>query len=153
MSAGQRAGRETPLRLAAEVTATALFWGLWLYVVMPLVSLLLWLAGVQVFVEQMITLGGYEAFLEKLMTYGLVVLAIMLTIFAWVLWNVKHYGKRNTRSHELAAVTLAETAEAAGMEIEAVEKLQYLPRMILAFDDQKRLMPMLMPDQGQQDKA
>jgi poly-beta-1,6-N-acetyl-D-glucosamine biosynthesis protein PgaD len=49
---------EPPLRLMAEATATALFWGMWLYVIMPLVSLLLWFAGVQVFVEQMLTLGG-----------------------------------------------------------------------------------------------
>lgn len=149
MKPGLRFEREPPIRLAAEITATTLFWGLWLYVVMPLVSLLLWLAGIHVFVEQMITLGGYEAFLEKLITYGLVVLAIMLTTFAWVTWNLRRYGRHNVRTHELAAVTLAETAEAAGLDIAAVEELQSMKRFTLAFDDQKRLMPILFEVPGQ----
>lgn len=144
MSPGPHQAREPALRLAAEFAATTIFWGVWLYVIMPLVSLLLWLAGVQVFVEQMITLGGYEAFLEKLTTYGLVVLAIMLATFAWVTWNLRHYGRHNVRTHEIAPVTLAETADAAGLEATAVEQLQRTPRMTLAFDAQNRLLPLVV---------
>jgi poly-beta-1,6-N-acetyl-D-glucosamine biosynthesis protein PgaD len=133
--------QEPPIRFFAEVTATAIFWGLWLYVVMPLVSLLLWLAGIDVFVEQMITLGGYQAFLEKLLTYGLVVLMIMLVVFVWVTWNVRRYGgAHNTRTRTLAPVTLAETAEAAGTEPDVIERLQMERRLVVGFDEQDRLL-------------
>ena len=144
MNPGPHQSRESILRLAAEFAATTIFWGVWLYVIMPLVSLLLWFAGVQVFVEQMITLGGYEAFLEKLTTYGLVVFVIMLSTFAWVTWNLRHYGRHNIRTHQFAPVTLAETADVAGLDTAAAEQLQRMPRMTLAFDAQNRLLPLVV---------
>ncbi len=123
------------MRFAAEVVATTVFWGLWAYVITPLVSLLLWFAGVQVFVEQMITLGGYQIFFERLMTYGLVVLVIMLTTFAWVTWNLRRYGARNTRTRERPAVTLKETAAVAGLDEGDVRRLQKARRVMVDFDD------------------
>ena len=122
-----------------EVAATAVFWGLWAYFIAPLLSLLLWAGGVHVFVEEMITLGGYEALLEKLIGYGMVVLAIAIAVNAWVLWNVRRYGRRNTRVHELAAVTLAESAEAAGMEAGELQRCQNAKRLLVAFDDNDRI--------------
>lgn len=142
MSAPRPPREEAPLRLAAEVVATTAFWGLWLYVIAPLISLVLWLAGVHVFVEQMITLGGYEYFLENLTNYGLVVLAIMLTIFAWVVWNRRRYGARNTRIHGQPAVTLSETATAAGLDPRTVRILRVQRRLVVGFDEQNRLLVM-----------
>jgi len=109
---------------------------------MPLVNLILWFAGVQVFVEQMITLGGYAVLIDQLMTYGLVVLLIMLVTLAWVIWNSRHYGRHNVRTHELAALTLAETADVAGLEVSVVEQLQYSARITLAFDEHNHLLPL-----------
>jgi poly-beta-1,6-N-acetyl-D-glucosamine biosynthesis protein PgaD len=128
-------------QLALEVALTAIFWGLWLYVIAPLVSILLWLAGVQVFVEQMITLGGYEHLLGKLTTYGLVILGIVFTTFAWVVWNIRRYGRRNTRRRAPPLVTLKETASAAGMRPDAIRRLQRQRRLVIDFDDQDRLVP------------
>jgi poly-beta-1,6-N-acetyl-D-glucosamine biosynthesis protein PgaD len=132
---------EPPTQFAVEVTVTAIFWGLWLYVIAPLVSILLWLAGFQVFVEQMITLGGYEYLLEKLATYGLVVLGIMVTTFAWVVWNIRRYGNRNTRRRPPPLVTLKETAAVAGLQPDAIRRLQRQRRLVIDFDDQDRLVP------------
>jgi len=122
-----------------EVAATAVFWGLWAYFIAPLLSLLLWAGGVHVFVEEMITLGGYEALLEKLIAYGLVVLAIVVAVNAWVLWNVRRYGGHNTRTHELAAVTLVESADAAGMAEGELQRCQNAKRVLVEFDDGNRM--------------
>ena len=141
MSAPRLRLEEPPLRLAAEMAATTVFWGLWFYVIAPLLSLVLWFAGYQVFVEQMITLGGYETFLQKLTAYGLVVLAIMLATFAWVAWNQRRYGAhRNTRTRAQPAVTLSETAAAAGLDLRAVHTLRRQRRLVIGFDERNRLL-------------
>lgn len=133
--------KEPPLQFAVEATVTALFWGLWLYVIAPMISVLMWLAGVQIFVEQMITLGGYEYFLDKLTDYGLVVLGIMCTTFGWVLWNLKRYGKRNTRRREPVPVSAQETAAVAGLRPEAVRRLQRQRRLVIDFDERNHVVP------------
>lgn len=127
-------------RYAVEIATTTLFWGLWAYLVMPLLSLLLWYFGIQIFVEEMIVLGGYQAFLEELGRYGAVVLAMLLATVTWVSWNVRRYGgEHNTRTHMLAAVTLMETADAAGLTPETIETLQQRRRLTVSFDDNDRL--------------
>jgi poly-beta-1,6-N-acetyl-D-glucosamine biosynthesis protein PgaD len=142
MSTRSQIRDEPPMQWAVEVTLTAIFWGLWLYVIAPLVSILLWLAGVHVLVEQMITLGGYEYLLEKLSTYGLVVLGIMCVTFAWVLWNIRRYGKRNTRRRAPPPVTLKETAAMAGLKPDVLRRMQHERRLVIDFDEQDRLIPM-----------
>jgi len=122
-----------------EVAATAVFWGLWAYFIAPLVSLLLWAGGVHVFVEEMITLGGYEVLLAKLTTYGLVILGIVVIVNAWVLWNVRRYGDHNTRTHELAAVTLVESADFGGLPARQLERLQQAKRVVVAFNEENKL--------------
>ena len=122
-----------------EVAATAVFWGLWVYFITPLLSLLLWAGGVHVFVEEMITLGGYEALLQRLVGYGLVVLVIAIIVNVWIFWNVRRYGAHNTRTHELAPVTLIESADIAGMAAQDLEKCQNAKRLVVEFDDDHRM--------------
>lgn len=131
--------KEHPWQLVLEITVTSLFWGLWLYIVMPLISALLWLAGVHVFVEQMFVLGGYEALVERLTTYGGVVLAMLVLISLWIVWNVRHYGSRNTRTHALAPVTLMEQAAVAGLEAERLSLLQESRRLVVRFGENGEL--------------
>jgi len=124
---------------AMEVAATAVFWGLWAYFIAPLVSLVLWAGGIHIFVEEMITLGGYEALIEKLTTYGLVVLVIAAVVNAWVFWNIRRYGDHNVRTHELAPVTLAESADVAGLRSDELERCQRARRLAITFDADDRL--------------
>lgn len=131
---------ERPWQFALEVTVTTVFWGLWLYIVMPLISALLWVAGVHVFVEQMFVLGGYEALIERLSAYGGVVLAMLAVISLWIAWNVRHYGHRNTRTHALAAVTLMEQGAAAGVDAERLGKLHHVRRLTARFGDNEELI-------------
>lgn len=142
VSAKRPLRKEAPLRFAAEVIATTAFWGLWFYVIAPLITLVLWLAGVHVFVEQMIVLGGYEFFLENFTNYGLVVLGIMLTIFAWVVWNQRRYGVRNTRIHGQPPVSLGEIATKAGLDPRTIRILRVQRRVVVGFDEQNRLLVM-----------
>jgi len=132
----------------AEVTITALFWAAWLYLVMPLLSLLLWFAGIHFFVEEMIARGGYEALLGELKHYGLVILGIAVTISLWVLWNRQHYGRRNLRVHQPPAVELDELAHYVGLPPEDLRVLQDRRNLHVTFDEHDRLIVSALPKRG-----
>ena len=100
-----------PLPTGLLALLTVLFWGVWLYLVLPLVSLLLWVFGVRFLVEQ-IRRGGYEVLLGSLISYG-VVLAVLVGLLAlWIAWNVVRYGG----SHDRRTVKRAEVSDAAVQE-------------------------------------
>jgi len=119
---------------------TTLFWGLWLYFILPLVSLLLWFAGIHIFVEQMVMLGGYQSFLDQLLDYGLVILGMMVLTLIWINWNKQYYGARNNRSRQPAPVTHQELADFAGVPPETIKNLHRRRRAVIYFDDRDRLV-------------
>jgi poly-beta-1,6-N-acetyl-D-glucosamine biosynthesis protein PgaD len=75
---------------------TVLFWAVWLYLVLPLVSLLLWAFGVRFFIEQF-RQGGYEGLLGSLAAYSSVLLVIVGLLALWITWNVVRYGGSSDR--------------------------------------------------------
>lgn len=91
---------------------TVLFWGLWLYLVLPLVSLLLWALGLRLFVREL-TRGSYEGLLTSLIAYSSVLLVFVGLLALWITWNVARYGGRNDRrSRKREEVTDREIQEA-----------------------------------------
>ena len=85
-----------PLPTGLLALLTVLFWGVWLYLVLPLVSLLLWALGVRFLVAQ-IRRGGYEGLLGSLITYGVVLLVLIGLLAFWITWNVVRYGGTSDR--------------------------------------------------------
>jgi poly-beta-1,6-N-acetyl-D-glucosamine biosynthesis protein PgaD len=125
---------ENGLQRAAEFTVTTLFWLAWLYLIMPLVSLLLWIAGVQLFVDEMIIRGGLQALIEDLLRYGLVVLSMLIVTVVWVTWNLRHYGGHNKRTHQPQPVSLEELAADSELAIKSITEIQSVRRMLITFD-------------------
>lgn len=95
-----------PLPTGLLTLLTVLFWGIWLYLVLPLVSLLLWAFGVRFLVEQ-IRLGGYEGLLGSLINYGVVLFVLVSLLAVWIAWNVVRYGG----SHDRRTVKRAEVPD------------------------------------------
>jgi poly-beta-1,6-N-acetyl-D-glucosamine biosynthesis protein PgaD len=85
-----------PLPTGLLALLTVLFWGVWLYLVLPLVSLLLWAFGVRFLVEQ-ISQGGFEGLLGSLVTYGVILLVLVSLLALWITWNVVRYGGSSDR--------------------------------------------------------
>ena len=88
--------RRRPLPAGLLSLLTVLFWGAWLYLVLPLVSLVLWALGVRVFIEQ-IRQGGYEGLRSSLLAYSSVLLVLVGLLALWIAWNVVRYGGRSDR--------------------------------------------------------
>lgn len=120
-------------RRLAELTITAFFWGLWVYLVMPLVSLLLWFAGIYLFVDRMISMGGYRAFADQLAHYGAAVLGMWVLLTGWVLWNQTRYGRRERRNVRPPHVSDSTMAKAMGLEAGTVAALRTKKEVALHF--------------------
>lgn len=124
-------------RRVAELMLTVVFWGLWAYLVTPLLSLLLWYVGIYLFVDRMITLGGYEAFAEQLVNYGSVVFVMWLLLTLWVTWNMRRYGQNNRRTVPPPHVTRAEMAAAMKLPVETLDQLSASRISYLHFDNRE----------------
>ena len=125
-------------RRFAELTITAAFWGVWIYLVMPLLSLLLWFAGIYLFVDRMISLGGYRAFSDQLVNYGVTVLVMWSALTLWVVWNVTRYGHRERRSVRPRHVSDKQMAAAMGLSTELVKRLRSERMVALHFESESR---------------
>jgi poly-beta-1,6-N-acetyl-D-glucosamine biosynthesis protein PgaD len=88
--------RRRPLPTGLLTLLTALFWGVWLYLVLPLVSLLLWALGVRFFIG-LFRQGGYEGLLSSLVAYSSVLLVLVSLLALWIAWNVVRYGGSSDR--------------------------------------------------------
>jgi poly-beta-1,6-N-acetyl-D-glucosamine biosynthesis protein PgaD len=94
-----------PLPTGILSVLTLAFWAVWLYLVLPLVSLLLWVFGVRFFTQE-IAAGGYEGLRAALIAYSSILLALIGLLALWIAWNVVRYGGSNDRrTVKSAAVT------------------------------------------------
>lgn len=125
-------------RRVAEVTVTVIFWGVWLYLIAPLISLALWGAGIYLFVDRMISLGGYRVFADRLGEYAVAVLLMWALLTLWVVWNLTRYGQRERRNVRPAHVSEKRMAEAMSLSIEMVRRLRAEQTVALHFEDENR---------------
>ena len=121
--------RASPSRRLARKGAiyllTMIFWGLWTYLVMPILSLVLWFLGFQLFTRQMTELGGYTTLLYSLRDYSLVFLGIVLALLLWILWNVVRYGgSKDRRTVKKDEVPDVEIAQAHSMDMALLTDLR-----------------------------
>jgi poly-beta-1,6-N-acetyl-D-glucosamine biosynthesis protein PgaD len=131
-------------RHATEYTVTTLFWLAWLYLVMPLVSLLLWALGVQLFMDEMLVRGGYEALIGELANYSLVILSMLAATLIWVYWNLRHYGRHEKRTFQPAPVSVEEMATSSGLAADVMPGIWASRQLRITFDDNDH--PMIQPD-------
>jgi poly-beta-1,6-N-acetyl-D-glucosamine biosynthesis protein PgaD len=85
-----------PVPTGVLAVLTMVFWAAWLYLVLPLVSLLLWAFGVRFFIEQL-RLGSYEGLRASLLAYSSVLIVLVALLALWIAWNVKRYGGSSDR--------------------------------------------------------
>lgn len=95
-------------RYASNVI-TFIFWVLWFYLWLPLISLVAWVLGIDLFYDRMVVRGGYDAFVEMLPVYALIVVLIGALLIIWGVYNMQRFrGKeRRTHAHPVTISTIA----------------------------------------------
>lgn len=116
--------RRRPLPTGLLSLLTMLFWGVWLYLVLPLLSLLLWALGVRFFMKQ-IAQSGYEGLASSLIAYSSVLLVLVGLLALWIGWNVVRYGGgSDRRTVKRAEVTDAEVRQAFRLDDSLLSELR-----------------------------
>ena len=125
-----------------DTVFTALMWGIYLYLWVPLVSLFAWVLGFEFAYDVMVRAGGATDLGKIIVFYAVVVAVIFLTVTAWSLGNRWKYGGLHRR-HATNPLGTAQMARYFGIDEETVERLRSAPAVSIVFDENGR--PVIEP--------
>lgn len=91
-----------PLVLGSRLV-TAAMWGLYVYLWLPLLTLLAWTIGIDAAYEQMVTLGGYQIAAELWVFFATVILIMGGLLLGWA--RVNFYRFRGPDRRQLPGLT------------------------------------------------
>lgn len=112
---------------------TVLFWGAFLYLLQPILSIIAWWLNIRVFYHQMLLLGGYQAFIETSVFYITVIVLLGGSLILWGRINLWRFKNKETRM----ASSIAENdiiAANFGLEANDLDQYQAQKRVYLRFD-------------------
>ena len=94
---------KSPFRHLAEGAVTTMLWAVWLYWLLPVVTIFLWAVGVKFFYETLFAGSGFSKLLEVLRNGGIGIIAILTLQLVWVYYNYKiiykRLGERRKKGH------------------------------------------------------
>ena len=114
--------RRGPAEVGLFAFLTLFAWGLWIYLVLPLLGLLLWWLGIERIVEEVLSVR-YDHLAQTLLSYTGVFLVMASLLGLWVLWNLLCYGgtvRRDELPPRVAPPELAEALELGRRELAAL---------------------------------
>jgi biofilm PGA synthesis protein PgaD len=117
-----------------DTVLTAVMWGVYLYLWLPLISMFAWLLGFEFAYDVMIRTGGAAGLGGVLLSYAVAVAAIFGVVSLWSMGNKLRYGKLRRR-HTGSDVTIVPMAEYFGVEVAAAARLRSLRSVVIDFDE------------------
>jgi biofilm PGA synthesis protein PgaD len=85
------------LRVAVEGLLTVAFWVFYIYVLLPIFTLILWAFGVRTIFDEIFSQKGYMALIDILKNGGLITTAILVVLSGWAFYNYRLFVKRGDR--------------------------------------------------------
>jgi len=131
---------------------TFIFWVIWFYIWLPLVSLIAWLLGIDFFYEHMIILGGIDGLISEISWYGTIITLSALTLVAWSVYNMMRFRNKNRRS-SLKQISLEDQSDYFKLETEALKTCQQEKRVVISVDEEDRLIITAGPQSDNQPLA
>lgn len=87
-------------RKLTETGVTGFVWGLWFYMLLPVINVLLWVVGLATINRNFFANDGYLEFLKLVQEMGLVILIAFVIMRLWGFYNYYRFGRLVRRSHE-----------------------------------------------------
>jgi len=97
---------------------TFAFWILWIYIWLPLLSLIAWGFGVQLFYDEMILENGAEVFFKLAGNYAMIIILMAAALLGWARYNWVRFRKKERRR---AAETLSPEEVAEYFQVDTEE--------------------------------
>ncbi len=114
---------QRPLNRALWATVTWVFWLLWIYLWLPVITVIGWYFGVHTGLDQMVERLGYLEFLRALPGYALVVACGGLALIAWSYSQYRKFHGRERRT-AIKTVGTGQIAAQLGLSDEALRGWQ-----------------------------
>jgi len=119
--------------LFGEGLLTVLFWGIWFYLWLPIISMLAWWFGFKLFYRHMVELGGFNGFIQFLDVFFFGVFFLCGALALWSFYNLKRYGSYNRRNHVLKT-DMNKMAGYHNISIQKLQKTQFSKHVSFSFD-------------------
>lgn len=103
--------RRGPAEIGLFAFLTLFAWGVWIYLVLPLLGLVLWWLGIERLIEEVFSVH-YEHLAQTLLSYTGVFLVMVSLFGLWVLWNVFCYSGTVDPNDKPLRVAAAEVVRA-----------------------------------------
>lgn len=118
---------------------TVLFWGAFLYLLQPILSIIAWWLNIRVFYHQMLLLGGYQAFIDTSIFYMSVIAVLGGSLILWGRINLWRFKDKETRLASSVAENKAIAAD-FGMEENQLKQFQKQKKVYLRFDQEGKVV-------------
>ena len=113
---------------------TLVFWSIYFYMWLPLISLLAWVLGFRFFYQHMIVLGGYQGFLADAKLYFMVILSLSTIFIVWAKINLYRFNDVERRKgHQ--PITQTNQAEYYHLDENDIKNWQGLSHMVIHHDE------------------
>jgi biofilm PGA synthesis protein PgaD len=126
-----------------SMSLTSLLWLFWMYLWMPLISLIGWLFGVHFIYDEMVLRDGWYDLLKLLLIYTLVVAVISGMLLLWARVNYFRFRGRERR-RAVPSLPLAELAGDFSVSTGAVAAGQ-ASRIVVVHHDQYGMITAIEP--------
>ncbi len=113
---------------------TFIFWLLYIYLWLPLITLVAWWIGAKFFNLHIIKMSGYTGLIDKLGLYAGIILVISVILIGWA--KIEHMRfKDKPRRKGGTAVTVAEVAQKYNLEESQLIQLRQEKSVVVHFSD------------------
>jgi len=117
---------------------TLMFWMAWIYLWVPILSIIGWLLGIKLFHYQMITLGGIEGLIGMLAWYAVAVFLLSGSLIAWATYNIQRFKNKNRRGPR-KVVTEEIQADYFKVEVSDVRAWRKSQLLAVSFDEDAQI--------------
>lgn len=149
--------RQTPWQRVVFGALTLAFWAAWVYLWLPLITLLGWFGWAQRFVDVMVVQRGAATLLDLLLWYALIALVLCGALILWAVveWTRFRDSKRRHQSPvPVSALELAAKLRASPTEMERILRSR---RLVVHHNERGRIdriecdAPAITPDDAAPD--
>lgn len=146
----------SPARRIVEWGFTTFMWALWLYLFLPLVTVVLWVAGAHYVYLAFFERSALDHLVEMITKMGWAVVVIFLVMRGWGYYNYYVFGRKNRRKmHNLAGT--ADLGKHIGLTGQEVWRLQNQKEIVWEplYDEMRAELRSIRPphEETEQNKA
>ena len=126
---------QSPLQRITTRGITFVFWVVWIYLWLPLISLVAWWVGIQLFREHMLDNDGYKTLFTDMHQYAIGIAIIAAALIGWARYNLIRFRDKDNRK---ASVQIDPATQATYFNIEPqkLSQWQVTKRLVIHHDKQ-----------------